>query len=43
MRTLWMQLCQTTKVNTDVAVKKAESYTRGHAGVLLEVQSHAEL
>ena len=32
-----------TKVNTDVAGKKAESYMRGHAGFLLEVQSHAEL
>ena len=43
MRTLWVQLYQTTKVNTDVAGKKAESYVRGHAGFLLEVQSHAEL
>ena len=43
MRTLWVQLYQTTKVNTDVAGKKAESYMRGHAGFLLEVQSHAEL
>ena len=36
-----MQLYQTTKVNTDVAGKKAESYMRGQAGFLLEVQSHA--
>ena len=43
MRRLWMQLYQTTKVNTDVAGKKAESYMRGQAGCLLEVQSHAEL
>ena len=43
MRTLLVQLYQTTKVNTDVAGKKAESYMRGHAGFLLEVQSHAEL
>ena len=34
---------QTTKVNTDVADKMAESYLRGHAGFLLKVQSHAEL
>ena len=38
-----MQLYQTTKANTDVAGKKAESYMRGHAGFLLEEQSHAEL
>ena len=43
MRTLWVQLYRTTKVNTDVAGKKAESYMRGHAVFLLELQSHAEL
>ena len=43
MRTLLVQLYQTTKVNTDVAGKKAESYMRRHAGFLLEVQSHAEV
>ena len=36
-------LHQTTEVNTDVAGKKAGSYMTGHRGVLLEVQSHAEL
>ena len=36
-------LHQTFSVNADVAGKKVGSYTRGHRGILLEVQSHAAL